>query len=168
MSSELTEQAGRQLTQKKTGDIQIGGVTLSPIGAKFTKSVKAEDWRQVGEFIKRAESGVQWWIGDWLNYGEGRPGWGDKYAKEVDEFGRDVDTLKQYKSVSSVYDLCDRSHNLSWTHHLVVAYEAYELCERSHNLSWSHHMVTARARARGETQLPKRQPPDAAYRARST
>jgi len=63
------------------------------------------------------------WIGDWLNYGEGRPKWGDKYEKAVEEFGLDARTLEKYKAVSARIQFPLRRGNLSWTHHQALAYQ---------------------------------------------
>jgi hypothetical protein len=79
--------------------------------------------RVTAEFIKRAESGVQWWIGDWLLYGEGKPEWGDRYEAACELFGREQDAIKQYKSISKAFELCTRVNNLSWSHHREVASE---------------------------------------------
>ena len=62
-----------------------------------------------------------------MNMGEGRPKWGDKYEKAVEEFGKDYKTLQQYREVASRFKLSDRSGNLSWTHHLAVDYQPADI-----------------------------------------
>lgn len=64
---------------------------------------------------------MQWWIGDWLNYGEGRPEWGDKYEQAISIFGLNYGTLSTYKSVAAAFDICLRRQNLSWSHHNALA-----------------------------------------------
>ncbi len=69
--------------------------------------------------LKRERS--QWWIGDWLNYGEGRPEWGDKYEQAISMFGKEYQTLVQYKNVARAIEFNERSLNLPWSHHMAVA-----------------------------------------------
>ena len=66
---------------------------------------------------------MQWWIGDWLNYGEGRPEWGDKYEQAISIFNKPYGTLAEYKAVSAAIQFPERSGNLPWSHHKVLAYQ---------------------------------------------
>ncbi len=114
----------RKLVKKKDPrDMQLGKCTLTAKGILFNGDVSFDEWQGVGEFIERAESGVQWWIGDWLLYGDGRPQWGDKYEQAIGIFNRPYKTLQEYKLVAEAHQLSDRSDNLSWTHHQAVAWE---------------------------------------------
>lgn len=111
------------VAKKDPRDIQLGNCTLTARGIVFQGELSFDDWKGVGEFLERAESGVQWWIGDWLLYGEGRPQWGDKYEQAVSLFGKDWTTLANYKSVSKAIEFSLRNENLPWSHHKTVAYE---------------------------------------------
>lgn len=110
------------LIKKDPRDIAIGGFTLTAKGLVANKGATIEDWQSVGAFIERVERGVQWWIGDWLNHGEGRPEWGDKYEQAISMFNRDYESLRQYKQVSAAIEIGRRLPNLSWSHHQAVAY----------------------------------------------
>jgi N6-adenosine-specific RNA methylase IME4 len=110
-------------TKKDPRDIVLAGCTLSVTGIQFDKSVNYDEWVGIGEFLDRAEGAVQWWIGDWLNYGEGRPQWGDKYEQAISLFNREYKTLSKYKAVSNAIPFPLRRGNLSFTHHEVLAYE---------------------------------------------
>lgn len=106
--------------------LTVPGVELTSTGLVFGSKVSIEDWEKAGEFLARAEGAVQWWIGDWLLFGEGRPQWGDKYQQAVEKFGIPEKTLKDYKWVAMTYPpvggkLSERSDNLSWNHHRVAA-----------------------------------------------
>jgi len=70
--------------------------------------------REVGHLLGRMESGVNWWIGDWLNYGEK---YEEAEALEKWEYG----TLAHMKWVSGMFQICRRRQNLSWSHHYEVA-----------------------------------------------
>jgi hypothetical protein len=60
-----------------------------------------------------------WWIGDWLQYGEAR--WGEKYTEAARITGYDVKTLRNIAYVAKRFDLSRRRDNLTWTHHAEIA-----------------------------------------------
>lgn len=76
-----------------------------------------EEWAEVGETLKTIESGVQFWIGDWCNYGEAA--YGQKYSQflEVKEY----QTLRNYAWVAKEIKMSRRRDILSFSHHLEVA-----------------------------------------------
>ncbi len=107
---------------------------LSPVGQP-TRS----DWLACGRFLQHAEGGVQFWIGDWLNYSERT--WGvAQYAKAL-ETGLDYQTLRDYKWVAAAVDVSLRKDKLSFQHHKCVAGLPREvqasLLERAEAESWS-------------------------------
>ncbi len=61
----------------------------------------------------------QWWIGDWINYGDAA--YGEKYAQALDETGLDVQTLMNAAWVAGRIPAGLREERLSWTHHREVA-----------------------------------------------
>lgn len=71
--------------------------------------------RQLGA-ISRAS---QWWIGDWIRYGNHR--WGERYAKAARLTGYDVTSLRNMAWVSSQFDTSLRKDNLTWSHHALLA-----------------------------------------------
>jgi len=77
------------------------------------------DWQQCGLFIQEAEKSVQFWIGDWLNYGQ--KAWGKKYEEALEKTGLDYQTLRDYKWVASHVPLSLRHDKLSFHHHREVA-----------------------------------------------
>ena len=92
---------------------------LTPVGKPTF-----EEWQQVGQFIQEAEKSVQFWIGDWLNFGE--KAWGKKYKEALEKTGLDYQTLRNYKWVSSSVPLSLRRDTLSFHHHAEVASLATE------------------------------------------
>lgn len=103
-------------------DIAFGGITLTAVGLIVDKKTTFEDWQSVGPYLERCESGVQWWIGDWLNYGDGKPEWGEGYEQAISMFNRDYDTIRDYRDTAKRVQFGERSPNLSWSHHAVVAH----------------------------------------------
>lgn len=99
----------------------IPGVEFTNSGLRIDAALDMADYNAIRDFLMSANKAVQWWIGDWLLYGEGRGEWGETYDRAVFHTGLSKHYLKQCKSVSRAYQLCDRSHNLPWTHHLIAA-----------------------------------------------
>lgn len=92
---------------------------MTTTGLVATGDPTYTDWSECGEWLKRAEKAVGFWIGDWLNYGERK--WGEMYAQAMEETGLDYQTLRNYKATSANVDLYLRKDNLSFTHHATVA-----------------------------------------------
>lgn len=105
------------LTENK--DIIYSGFILDRVGLKAIGEPSYEDWQNVGEFIKKAEGAVHFWIGDWLNYGEAK--WGEMYSQAMDATGYEYGTLRDDKWLSSSIKLSDRSDNLGVAHARLIA-----------------------------------------------
>jgi len=91
-------------------------------GIRELRFVNFGHWTRLGEILKRAESGIQWWLGDWMNYGENQ--YREKYAQAVDaheETGLNVDTLRNYQWVAERVPPVMRITNLPWSFHQAVA-----------------------------------------------
>lgn len=107
---------------------------LTPIGKPtFT------EWQECGVFIQEAEKSVQFWIGDWLNFGE--KAWGKKYQEALEKTGLDYQTLRDYKWVASSVPLSLRNDKLSFHHHREVAslppLQQTHLLSKAASLFWS-------------------------------
>ena len=76
-------------------------------------TLKIEQWLSIGEQLKTCERAVQWWIGDWLCFGERK--YGEMYSQAID--AAQAETWKHYKYVSESYENCPRGHFLSWSHY---------------------------------------------------
>jgi len=130
-----------ELVKDDPRNMTIGGMTLTATGILCDGPISFDDWRKAGAFIERCGGAVQWWIGDWLLYGEGRPEWGDKYEKAIEAFDREYGTLANYKSVAKQIEFSRRNENLTFNHHLQVAYlpapDADALLEQAEQHDWS-------------------------------
>src|SRR6266568_4414813 len=71
-------------------------------------------------FRIHAEKAVQFWIGEWLLYGENHYG-KVRYEQAIEETGLDIQTLYNYKWVASKVPISLRRNNLSFHHHKEVA-----------------------------------------------
>lgn len=79
-----------------------------------------EEWHAIGQTFQQINKSINWWIGDWLNAGEMR--FGEMAMQAVQTTGRGVESLLKCKAVSSRFHPRQRFEELSWTHHLSVAY----------------------------------------------
>jgi hypothetical protein len=94
-----------------------GHVEATRTGLIFTDGITFREWEYLGATLRDVEGAVQWWIGDWLNYGERK--WGEYFAQAVDE--PEADRWKNYKWVANKVERSTRVDNLSWSHHREVA-----------------------------------------------
>jgi hypothetical protein len=100
-------------------------VTLLPPGATATELVLPdglpyEDWARLGHALGRMDRAVQFWLGDWLMYGEHT--YGEKFAQAASETGLSEEKLKQCQWVASRFTrVHSRRAALSFTHHRAVA-----------------------------------------------
>jgi hypothetical protein len=73
----------------------------------------------------------QWWLGDWIHYGNQR--FGERYTRAVKLTGYDVQSLMNMVYVASRFEISRRRENLSWSHHSAVA--ALDVDEQEHWLA---------------------------------
>ncbi len=110
-------------------------------GLIISDALEYGEWENIGKFLKTAEKAVQWWLGDWLNFGEHK--YGEMYAQALDETDYEYQTLRIYKWVASKIELFRRLNNLSFGHHQEVAIlepepQKYWL-DRAEENKWSVH-----------------------------
>jgi N6-adenosine-specific RNA methylase IME4 len=94
-----------------------GRITL--VSLTLPKSLTYEDWTAAGKTLRKIDSGVMWWLGDWLRYGIARE-WGEKYSEAV-ALGFDYGVARNATYVTERFDLSRRRDKLSWSHHYEVA-----------------------------------------------
>ena len=104
-----------------TGDapLQLGHFRLDRTGLAVLGSPPYEEWEKCGAFLQQIEGAVQWWIGDWLNYGE--HAYGEKYSQALNATGMELRTLQDYAYVASKVKTTDRSVVVGWTLHRLLA-----------------------------------------------
>ncbi len=110
---------GKNLEVIAVNDVS-GVCALSATGAKISKGVDFDQWKEIGKSMAKASRSLQWWIGDWLNYGVRE--YGDKRALAIEHaemFGLDSETVRAAMWVAGKVVL--RSTSLPWRHHREVA-----------------------------------------------
>jgi len=102
-----------------TPDLVVSSFRLHKNGLTPLGKPTFTDWQQCGAFIHEAEKSVQFWIGDWLNFGEKT--WGKRYEEAIQQTGLEYQTLRDYKWVASSMPLSLRNDKLSFYHHRELA-----------------------------------------------
>ena len=120
----------------------------SQVSLQLLKNMTAHEWLECGRLLVKMEGAVQWWMGDWWVYGAEREyGEGRELAEKV---GVNYWTISQYGSVCRAFEFCDRSQNLSFTHHLraMSAPEKQRIkwLERAAKEDWSPNQLAAQIR----------------------
>src|SRR5690349_5638940 len=96
--------------------IQIApGGQWSRTTLSLPEQMTLDEWLGVGATLREIEGSVQWWVGDWLLYGE--EVFVEKLAKAAELTGYSTDRLKEARRVAAAFPPKERSDNLGWTHY---------------------------------------------------
>lgn len=115
-SIEIQPQENIKLNDKK--NIVYASFILHQAGLIPIGNPTFEQWLVCGDFIKKAEGAVHFWIGDWLDYGEKR--YGEMYNQAIEQTGYDYQTLANDKYVAGRIEFSRRRENLTFRHHADV------------------------------------------------
>lgn len=120
-----------------------------------------EQWEQAGRRLLRVGRAVQFWIGDWILYGERN--YGDTYRTAIDRTGYEYQTLANIVTVCREIESSRRREQLTFTHHAEVAPLEHgrqeELLDRAVTEGWSTaHLRTECRQLRAETPAPSPPP----------
>lgn len=122
-----------------------------------------ERWEEIGATIATMRDGVQWWAGDWINFGESR--YGETYSQAVQETGRSEQTLMNIAWVARQFPPERRRESLSWSHHAEVAAldaeDADRLLDRAERDKLSRSALRALVRE-AKKGIPEAQPAEPA------
>lgn len=77
------------------------------------------EWSALGRRFGEIGRCSQWWLGDWIAYGNER--FGERYTRAVKLTGYDVQSLMNMVYVASRFEISRRRENLSWSHHAALA-----------------------------------------------
>ncbi len=114
MSTSLAE-----VPKTNLGLFDIPDCEFTPTSLVLPEKLSFDHWDRIGRQLQLADLAVQWWIGDWLNYGESR--YGDKYTQAVEEFGRKKQVLMNYASVAKRVETSRRREIVDYSIHVEVA-----------------------------------------------
>lgn len=97
----------------------LRGVKFTPVGLHLPTGLPYEIWEHMMGTLDDIERGIQWCVGDALNYGE--RAYGEMYAQAMNITGYAYPTLSTMKWVSSVFPMESRHPALRFGHHQEVA-----------------------------------------------
>lgn len=142
------------------GLLEIPGCEFTPTSLILPKDLTYNQWERIGRQLQLAGLAIQWWIGDWLVYGEHR--WREKYAQAIQVTGKAEQTLMNYRFVAKAISPSRRRETVDFSTHAEVASLDEEDQERI--LSKAAKENTSRRAVRREAEAVRRanrpKPPD--------
>lgn len=99
--------------------LDIPDCQFTPTQLILPSNLTYDQWDRIGRQLQLADIAVQWWIGDWLAYGEHK--WREKYAQAVQVTGRSEQTLMNYHFVAKAIKPSRRREQLGFSIHAEVA-----------------------------------------------
>lgn len=94
---------------------------ITPVGLRLLHKPTFEEWVTFGRKLWSIRTAIQWCVGDWLVYGEGRGDWGETYAQAHEVTQYSEHTLANLAWVSDKVQISRRREDLSHSHHEAVA-----------------------------------------------
>jgi hypothetical protein len=90
----------------------------TPTGLTLGENLSYAEWESVGFGLAKVGKAMQWWIGDWVNYGGKR--YGETYKAAIDATGMGYKTVSNFALICSEFEFPRRRGNLSFNHHVEV------------------------------------------------
>lgn len=101
------------------GLLDIEGCEFTPTQLKLPPDLTYDQWDRIGRQLQLAGLAIQWWLGDWLVYGEFR--WRQKYSQAIQVTGRAEQTLMNYHFVAKAISPSRRREEVDFSTHAEVA-----------------------------------------------
>jgi len=98
---------------------QARAASITPVAWVVNGTLELADWVAAGRNLGAMGRCSQWWLGDWIRYGNTK--FGERYARAASITGYDSQTLMNMVYVASRFEISRRRENLSWSHHETVA-----------------------------------------------
>jgi hypothetical protein len=92
---------------------------LTKVSWAPTEELQLSEWSAVGRRFGEIARCSQWWLGDWIRYGNTK--FGERYTRAAALTGYDVQSLMNMVHVASRFEIYRRRENLSWSHHATLA-----------------------------------------------
>jgi hypothetical protein len=92
---------------------------LSAVAWHTHVELNQQEWVEFGRRLGRLGIGANWWLGDWIRYGNAR--YGQRYRLATKLTGYDRQTLMNCAYVSSRIEVSVRREDVSWSHHAALA-----------------------------------------------
>lgn len=101
--------------------LAVSKYSITPTGLQIDADLSYDEWIACGSQLVGMKNALQWCIGDWLAYGEGRGAWGEMYAQAMDATHISYQSLADYTWVAKRFQFSRRNEKLSWSHHREVS-----------------------------------------------
>ncbi len=95
-------------------DVEMTDTAWAPVG-----KMGWEQWEAAGRELQRMGRAVNFWLADWVVYGEQH--FGEMYSQAIDLTGLEYQTIATIVWVAKAVEPSRRRETLSWSHHEVVA-----------------------------------------------
>ena len=92
---------------------------VTPVSWQPGHAISLSQWVADGQRLGAIGRGVNWWLGDWLRFGNAK--FGERYVRASRITGYDVQTLMNMVYVASRFEAERRRERLSWSHHAELA-----------------------------------------------
>jgi hypothetical protein len=144
------------LAQHEPSNVVVPG-ERTPTSLRLPEGLAFEDWLDMGRPLLAAAESVQWWVGDWLTYGE--RAYGAQYTAAAEETQLDPGTLANLAWVAQSVPPDRRRPSLTWSHHRAVAAldadQQDRLLDEATSASWpKRDLEAAVRRVRGGDTAP--------------
>lgn len=106
--------AGETATRADSEPRELTPVSWSPRGR-----IPQRSWIECGRRFSYMGRSSQWWIGDWVRFGEAA--YGAKYREASKITRYDIQTLMNMVYVASRFEVSRRRETLAWSHHAELA-----------------------------------------------
>lgn len=106
-------------TVNTSGLLDIPGCEFTPVSLTLPKDLSFDHWERIGRQLQLMDMAIQWWIGDWLVYGQHK--WREKYAQAVEATGKAEQTLMNYAYVAKAISPSRRREKVDFSTHAEVA-----------------------------------------------
>lgn len=144
--------------------IKYQGVKFTETQLIFDEALSLDDWKVLGKNLKQLEHSVQFYIGDWIRFGE-RKGYmrknvsSDIYDEAVEITGYSRKSLQMFKHVAE--NSSSRLEELPYNHHQEVismpADKQEELLKKALKEKWNRNRLRLEVKAMKQ-QSPKPEP----------
>lgn len=101
------------------GFLDIPGCQFTRTALTIERGMSFVHYQRLGEILDTIDGSIQFWIGDWIRYGERE--YGEKYAQAIEATGYKEKTLRNLVFVAENVPMSRRRDNLSFAHHAEVA-----------------------------------------------
>jgi hypothetical protein len=91
---------------------------VETVGLANSSDVTYEEWESIGYELARVGKGWQWWLGDWINFGEKK--YGETYKAAIEATGLKRQSCENIASVCRAFQISRRREVLTFNHHAEV------------------------------------------------